>query len=505
MNRSAALFAIVLLVSPSLRAQSAAEKHSTEKRGTEKLDTESFLSALLRRDRTLQRWVHQDEIKKAARLGISYHGAFEKTLIGSDLPNDIAEAILRGEITTETHVETLEENYSRLTLSLPSFHKTYSFYFHQSKLISRLSYYTKNWNKCESRYFTVLAKDMLHFSPYCIRKLDAFTDSMLRVLQCSAEEKARLANGKIIYALCANEADIETLTGYQTNGIALLSSDAVASLVPYHTHELAHLLINFCINTKQNGVSLYTHPFFQEGFAVALGGRAEREAAVMLGLGSFLFRSGFLSVAELTKANGFYEQDASLSYPAAGLYNKFLLTTLGMEKYLTLYLKYSFTESAHLKEEIAAADLPNESLWQAYLNANRFHTIQPETAQRATTVKRANELAAPNGNRLMRVGEKIYAAMRDTLCLKLKAGYEASGKRAFQKLFLSRAYRGEKYVLIANEKEIALYNLWNGNLMALRAAAFSLPDETPSLQQGKMTFSFSAALLEEPFSELEAE
>ena len=101
----------------------------------------------------------------------------------------------------------------------------------------------------------------------------------------------------------------------------MVSHDIIVSTFSAHFHELAHLLINY----KLQQPHLYTHPFFLEGFAVAVGGRGGKAPAVQQQLGLAMYRSEFVALEDLRRVEGFYGYNASVSYPAAGLYNRFLL------------------------------------------------------------------------------------------------------------------------------------------------------------------------------------
>ncbi|HWA06195.1 MAG TPA: hypothetical protein VG961_06575, partial [Ignavibacteria bacterium] len=93
------------------------------------------------------------------------------------------------------------------------------------------------------------------------------------------------------------------------------------------------------INYKLKTLGLYTLPFFMEGFAVAVGGRGGMAPRVVTDLGYYLEKSGILTYDSILTNEGFYNNDASMSYAVAGLYNAFMLSELGGEKYLELYKK----------------------------------------------------------------------------------------------------------------------------------------------------------------------
>ena len=74
-----------------------------------------------------------------------------------------------------------------------------------------------------------------------------------------------------------------------------------------------------------------------EGFAVAVGGRGGMAKRVVLDIGYYLQKSGSLTYDSIITNEGFYKEDASMTYPIAGLYNAFLLKELGGKGYIDHY------------------------------------------------------------------------------------------------------------------------------------------------------------------------
>jgi hypothetical protein len=153
------------------------------------------------------------------------------------------------------------------------------------------------------------------------------------------------------------------LTGYSARGMYDLANDYIISAYNCHYHEIAHLLMNY----KLKSLSLYTLPLFQEGFAVAYGGRGGKEPAAILEMGLFMVKSQFLDYDSLLNKAGFNQYDASVSYPVAGLYTQFLIETIGIEKYLDLYTNYTAAASEIDRLQINSNNLPSGRDWQVFL------------------------------------------------------------------------------------------------------------------------------------------
>ncbi len=159
---------------------------------------------------------------------------------------------------------------------------------------------------------------------------------MVKLLQINKDRVNLLQKEKINYILCKDENEIKTISGFDTRGIYILAYDEVITTFNTHYHELSHLLMNF----KLQNLPLYTLPFFQEGFAVAVGGRGGIGRNILLNIGYFLEKSNYLKFNSILSKKDFVSENASMAYPAAGLYNYFLISNYGINSYIKLYLKY---------------------------------------------------------------------------------------------------------------------------------------------------------------------
>lgn len=291
-----------------------------------------FLKALINKENVLA-YIDKDELQRSQRLGISYTGVEYKALISFDIDESIKNDIKANSLQCNINEEKLEEDYFKVTFSVPF--KSYSkiFYLKSGKFVSPSSYFSRDWKTIESKYFIFKIREPKYFNDYCIKKLDEFIDSMSLTLNFDEQQMKLLEKEKIYYILCKDENEIEQVTGFNTRGIYIIAFDEIITTYNTHYHELAHLLINY----KLKNLSLYTLPFFMEGFAVAIGGRGGISKNVVLDMGWYLQKSGFMVYDSIISNEGFYNEDASMTYPLAGLYNAFLMKNIGIEKYLELY------------------------------------------------------------------------------------------------------------------------------------------------------------------------
>jgi len=292
-----------------------------------------FIEALINNSENLEEYVDKDELTKSTRLGINYDSVMNKFLISYDIDEKIKAEVNKNGLKYEVKTNTLDNEYSLSEFYVPTLNYSKHFYFKNSKWISPVTYYSKDWATKTSKYFIFKISEPKYFNDYCVNKLDEFVDSLVALLEFDEHQKQLLEKEKIYYILCKDEKEIEEVTGFNTRGIFLTAFVEVVTTYNTHYHELAHLLMNY----KLKNLSLYTLPFFQEGFAVAVGGRGGMAKRVVLDIGYYLQESGILTYDSIITNEGFYNEDASLTYPVAGLYNAFLLKELGAGQYLKLY------------------------------------------------------------------------------------------------------------------------------------------------------------------------
>lgn len=295
---------------------------------------QKFFDALIYDKAEITDYVNKDELKKSNRLGITYTSVKNKFMLGYDLPDEIKEGIRSGKYKYEVKEQSLADSYSQVTFSVPDANFSKVYYFNNG-FVSNSTYFTKGWQKKESKYFNFNIEEPKYFNEYCIKRLDDFVDMIADTLGYTISEKRILEKEKLGYIFCADEKGVEKITGFNAKGLAMLGTDEVVTSYQTHFHEVAHLLINYKLKT----LGLYTLPFFMEGFAVTVGGRGGMAPRVVTDLGFYLQKTGELTYNSIFTFDQFRSMDGSMTYPVSGLYNSFLLSELGGEKYLELYKK----------------------------------------------------------------------------------------------------------------------------------------------------------------------
>ncbi|MCE1163799.1 MAG: hypothetical protein LWX07_00195 [Bacteroidetes bacterium] len=419
-----------------------------------------FINAVINNNDDLWKFVSETDLEKSSILGIDY-GVKHKFLIGRDIDENIKSEILKAGLKYDLKIENTDSDHSILEFTVPGKKYSQKYFFSNGYMISPESYYTRGWMRVESAHMVFLAGNPGLLNECAV---NAMEDFLVRVCDLLEINKNILAENKIHYVLCSGMEEIEKITGYKSLGMCDLAFDYVISTFPCHYHELSHLLMNY----KLHKIPLYTNPFLQEGFAVAMGGRGGREPYIIHDVGYFLARSGFYDYRELLNRQKFAGVDASISYPLCGLYNLFLIKTIGMEKYLDIYRKYSANLNDVNLSEIRAEDLPDENIWKKYLDSGyRSGAIVP-----AADDKPERQLVKTAYFILGDCDSSYKIGVRDTVFLTDKNPTPAYLCGRFKELFPSRVYNGEKYAIIAGENEILIYNLYTNNLIA---------DYTPSL------------------------
>lgn len=465
--------------------------------GLTQTEAERFIAALAEDTVDLAELHLPEEFARSTRLGITYEGIRNKFLIGYSLEPEIKGLVQAGSNRLEVKLEPLADNYSLVRLLLPDSNYERTFYFKGLKFISPVYYYTRHFQTRQNEFFSFFIEDPSTFNDYAARCLDSFVRSVAEILGLDKAEIGLLGKEKIIYVLCKDQDSIQELTGFRIRGMGLLSHDCVVTTFSCHYHEVLHLLVNY----KLKKLPMLTHPLLREGIAVALGGRGGKEASVILDLGYFLVKSGLVELESLLEEKRFSELDASLAYPVSGLYTLFLLQEIGIERFLELYRQYSRTEQGSGPLKIEPVHLPSSERWESYLDTykqfNRLSLKKP--AHPGKPFFEAKE------TRIYDTGESYFFQLKRGLAIwegeKIK-GYQS---HKFHEILPEAFYRGEKYMILANEEEISVYNLYNNNLVANWVGSFSIPQASIKPIQGRIEFSLDKGLFDKPLEGMKIE
>ena len=425
-----------------------------------------------------ERMISAETRRISERLGITYSGVSRKELIQYDIDSAILREIRQKTATFLLTESRLTDGFSTIEIIIPEREDTLTFYFQQGKLVTPVEYYSRNWQRELTRYFDYRISNPANFNRRAAKEMRDFTEKMLDFLEIDEAGRQRLEQEKIIYFLCDSPEEIEQVSGFNTRGIYLLGIDAIISQFNAHFHEVAHLLINY----KLQQLPLYTHPFLQEGFAAAVGGRGDKSTEVILNLGRFLQKSEFLPYKELLNAQQFTGQDASLSYPASAFYNRFLLDEWRLPRYLDFYRKHSRTTP--VRNAIPASQLPADSIFAAYLDAHAdlnpisFPEVFPETAA----------VVEADWGSIWEKGDTYFFDLRGNIRLTPPDPPKTFVSKEFREIFPDVRYSGERYVLSVSENEVKLFDFYTAKLVAIYAKGLSLAQQTIQQPDGNFRF-----------------
>lgn len=453
-------------------------------------EAETFVQALLWNTSSLISWFDPSDLAVSHRLGIEYEGVENKNLIAYDVDDSTKRLVRNGHRSYSVTVESLDSQYARLILMIDRAYGAKEFYFRGRRCVSPLAYFARNWPIVESEHFRFFLSDSTLFNAYCREQLESFVERMAALLGLHDQEMETLSKRKIFYYLCRDEDEIQRLTGFRARGMVNLAYDAVVTTFNTHYHELLHLLINY----ELRHLSPYTHPFLQEGFAVAYGGRGGLESGVILPLGSFLYHSQFVELPTLLDSEGFRQLDASLSYPAAGLYNRFLIETIGIQPYLRLYRTHSGPFASDATLHISSHELPKESSWVSYLqsSAGRNSITLDSMSSHAQIIFKDNTL------QIAEDGEKYSFLLSDVVVLPGNRSFPNYKSKTFQDVCPDKIYRGEKYLIRVTAEEISVYNLFTNNIIGSYASSFSIPSKRVLRIGDRYSFSISRRVFDDP-------
>jgi len=455
-----------------------------------------FIELLISDSEKLNEYVFRDEFVIANRFAIEYEGVKNKFLIANEIPLDMQKDLQDGKIKYNYTIKKLEDNLSLLTINIGAQNFRKEYLFKDSQLISHAYFHSRNWQKITTDYFVFYISDKTLFNDYSILQLENFVKKMIAILDYSDTEIEKLKQQKIYYYLCKDENEINKLTGFTIRGIYNLAYDYIITTYNTHYHELLH----FLINNKLKKLPLYTHPFLQEGFAVSCGGRGGLEAHTILEMGAFLIKSGFCDYKELLSKTDFQKVDASISYSVSGLYMDFLIKQTGINDYLKLYLRYSGDSEKVFSEIIDTSEFPTDDKWQLYVDS--ISNQNPIKVKDEISAENLKLLHSSNGSKVYEIDNYYYFKIKDTLLVSSLTKIDGYSSKIFRENFPDRKYTGEKYLIIANQNEVSVYNLYTNNLIGKYVASFTLPPKNVIMQNGYYEFLINKNLFDEEITEL---
>jgi hypothetical protein len=444
--------------------------------------SESFIHSLIYESNDTRSFLLPEELAASEQLGISYSGVKNKFLISNDIDPEIKKGIINGTLHYDLTIDQLKENYSRLSFLVQEKNYQKQYYFRDSMLVSAPMYFSAGWKIIRSRYFEFHISDPASVNEYSIQHLDSFVDKISGVLGLSSTEMAALSDNKIKYFLCKDEAEIKNITGFNTMGMYYLPYDYLITTYNSHYHELLHLLMNYKLKT----LPLYTLPFFQEGFAVAYGGRGGKEPDIFSSMAVYMLKSGFMNYNEILNKEDFSKADASMSYPVSGLYNKFLIHKLGIVNYLKLYRKYCSDNLGINNLIVDTLDFPPYNDWEKYL----------DSVSKNPAIKTGNNIHTNDYKLFLdKKNYRIYTnatsylfEIKDSVLLNSEVKYPGYLSYKYHEVYPGRSYDSQKYLITADSGEISVYNLLTNNLIAKYVSSFAIPPANVYSKDGFFIF-----------------
>jgi len=452
-------------------------------------EADNFVRFLISGNDSILLYVDRSALAVSQRLGVTYEGIQHKFLISYDIDDAIKAKIRVGAIRHHYSLDEAGDDFQLLTLRFDNSIDSRTFYFRQGRLTSPLVFHSLHWTTLETRFFRFVLSDTSLTNRYAMNALENFVIQTATTLNVSEAELQTLEAQKILYYLCSDEEEIQSLTGFKSRGMLNLAYDAIVSTYNSHFHELAHLLINFKLKT----VPLFVHPFLQEGFAVALGGRGGIGVNVAMGIGAFLEESGGLGHNDLLKKDTFVEAHPSLSYPVSGVYNRFLLEVLGGEHYLELYRAHCGQSDDSSVRSITDSELPDSNEWQSFLKVFRSRpqidinspVNTPEPFYHSDTIA----VSITNSHYVFQMRSSFLFGSADA-----NTSYRS---KKFKELFPEVLYAGFQYALVADSLSVSLYDLFRNELVEGYVASFSLNQTTVPRNNDFYCFSIPIAVFPE--------
>ncbi len=452
----------------------------------------SFIQALANNGDDVAEWVDADAIRDSRRLGIEYIGIRHKFLIQYDLTASVKNGVRSGKLKIHAVETMLDDGYSRVTVADSAAEKPRDFYFKNRKLISPAQYFTRDWQKIDTRYFHFLIGDRRNFNDYAAARLDKFVEKMITRLQLTPAERETLEREKICYVLCNDEKEVAQISGVSTRGVYVLGFDQIVSMFNAHYHEVAHLLLNF----KLKRLPLYANPFLREGFAGALGGRGDKARDVILSLGKFLRKSGFLTYPELLKSGEFQRLDPSLSYSLSAIYNAFLIEKMGIPMYLDFYKDHcSYSIGG---KPVLSRELPRDTLFAAFLETG----LPSERITFPKTLPSGTPLMQADWGAIWESDARYFFRLRGSIRITPPRRPKQFVSKEFREIFPDVPYHGEKYVLEVSENEVKLFNFYTATLDAFFAQGLSLTQHVIRDSDGNFVFAIRKSVFDQPLAEM---
>ncbi|MEZ5359687.1 MAG: hypothetical protein R3F48_12785 [Candidatus Zixiibacteriota bacterium] len=307
---------------------------------------QGYISAIMKGDTTTARdYWDAEYLQLCNRLGIEFEGVSAKYDCASPL-YQYEEELKSGTYSLEVGEAQVSGATARIPLMIVSPTDTLSYAYHcrqqdgrwvispvVMELKKTLLYY-------DTKFCRVYFDDSSRINVFACNELDRFIESTVLDLGISSERLQKLPERKIYYFLL--DADgVEAATGFRTEGMYDIPSDAIFTSHLPHNHELTHLLMNLAVEHP----SLYTAPFLQEGIACHFGGRWGRSPGIIKYIGFVNLNFGIGNLDQIMSFDKFHKGPggADASYSISSLFIDYLIRTIGISGFLEMYKDLSGT------------------------------------------------------------------------------------------------------------------------------------------------------------------
>lgn len=286
-------------------------------------------------------------VQQSHRMGVAYTDVPIKLDCASPLLAALS-AVRDGRVTISVETESPGGDTTRLIVRIASGADTIATAYYAEhassgwRLTSPFYYYSHGWKVRQTEYVDVYYADESLLNDYACSAMDNVIETVGATLRLRPDDFAELRQKRIDYFLGSGD-DVRRITGFDTQGMADLQTDAVVSRSLPHEHELTHLLVNSLLKR----LPLYTLPLLQEGLAAYCGGRWSKSPQAIAYQGYITLSNEIGRLDDLLTRAGFLDPavGAEVSYPIAALFTGYLLEKRGIEDYLSLYAALSGSDS----------------------------------------------------------------------------------------------------------------------------------------------------------------
>jgi hypothetical protein len=413
--------------------------------------------------------------------------------------------------------DTITDLYSKITVTLTAgMDSVVTPYYLINKdgtwyICSALPAYTQEWFSVKTEYAEVYFSDSIRVNDYALEELDRAIIELAGRLGIRPERMEALRESKIRYYLC-NEDQMELITGYRARGMTNFQVDAIVTCHLPHTHELTHLMVNYCFEK----LPLYTLPLVQEGIACVLGGRWGKSPSVIYYWGNVSLGFGLVDLDSILTYNGFFSGTGNLdaSYSVSSLLVKSLIDNHGIDKFKALYLELSggsqIVRSFADKNIITTFEKTYGTRWDSLksefadvVNDHKYSGIIP---CRMLADSGSLELSSEDIHVKIRDNDSLYI-FQITYNSQPDAGmilfsdnglitYTKYKSGTFSEHLPEAAYNNEIYGIRFSPEEVGFYNYFTDVLLAKYVAGFTPDDRYWDTASKIIGFSLNKTLLE---------